>query len=423
MSRTRAGGCPARAVRCVVAVLAVLTALAALAGPVPDARVMLAGEGACAYPAPRIPETPWWLRRLLLAQLWRSTRGGGVRVAVIDTGVDARNPQLAGAVDAHDGVDLIDPAGNGTDDPVGHGTEVAGIIAARPQPGSGLVGLAPEAEIIPVRQNDDQGGGTADSLAVAVRRAVDAGASVINISQDTAAGTDPALADAVRWALSKDVVVVAAAGNDGAHGTRHTVYPAAYPGVLAVGASDRSGRRAPFSQEGGWVGVLAPGVGMASTVPVAGQCVDSGTSFSAPYVAGVAALIRAKHPDWTQGQVVAQIERTARRTRPGRDDADGWGVADPVRALTDDAAPPDGFSPGPGAVATGADAAARPEPASLEGPGRQRAERTVSYVVLGGVLVLALGAGAAVTVRDAGRRRRAAGPGGSGTVAGAGRGR
>lgn len=375
---------------------------ASAAGPAAAGRTALDGDGTCAYPARTIPGTPWSLRRLLLAQMWRYGQGAGVRVAVVDTGVDDRNPQLAGAVDTRDGVDLIDPAGDGTDDTVGHGTEVAGIIAARPAAGTGFVGIAPRATVIPVRQNDDEGDGTTDTLAEGIRKAVDAGARVINISQDTAAAPDANLARAITDALRRDVVVVASAGNDGVDGHRHTTYPAAYPGVLAVGASDRSGRRAAFSDAGPFVGVVAPGVDMVSTVPLGGQCADSGTSFSAPYVAGVAVLLRGEHPGWSRQQVVARIERTAVRSGDGRDDLVGWGVVDPVRALDDDAVP--------SARVAGAadDAARRVRPAALTGDGgaRRREEHTAVDVLLGAILALVVLVGGAAVVRDA--RRRAA---------------
>ncbi|MCC3773184.1 type VII secretion-associated serine protease mycosin, partial [Streptomyces sp. UNOC14_S4] len=232
-------------------------------------------------------------------------------------------------------------------DLVGHGTKVAGIIAARPSSNSGFVGLAPESVIIPIRQNDEKGTGTSRTLAQSINLAVAAGAQVINISQDTAKALKPDsdLELAVKDALAHDVVVVASAGNDGLDGQVKETYPAAYKGVLAVAASDRNNERAPFSQPGEFVGVAAPGVEMVSTVPLGGQCVDNGTSFSAPYVAGVAALIRAKHPDWKQHQVVAQIEQTAERVTSGHDRYIGWGVIDPVRALTDDANPLDRVTP------------------------------------------------------------------------------
>ena len=110
--------------------------------------------------------------------------------------------------------------------------------------------------------------------------------------------------------------MVASAGNDGLGGNVKPTYPASYPGVLAVAASDRNNERAAFSQSGAFVGVAAPGVDMVSTVPGGGHCADNGTSFSAPYVAGVAALIKAKHPRWTQREIVAQIQQTAERSMP-----------------------------------------------------------------------------------------------------------
>ncbi len=224
----------------------------------------LAGSGACTYPSERqFKARPWSLQRVLLDELWQGTdKGKGVRVAVIDTGVDDRNPQLAGAVDKAAGLDLLagGKGGDPTDDQVGHGTKVAGIIAARPREGTGFVGLAPNATIIPIRQNDADSSGDSDSMARAIDHAVARGADVINISQDT---TKPlshtsALAEAVRKAIERDVVVVASAGNDGLDGKQKNTYPAAFDGVLAVASSDRNNERAAFSQTGNFVGVAAP---------------------------------------------------------------------------------------------------------------------------------------------------------------------
>ncbi|MER5275890.1 type VII secretion-associated serine protease mycosin [Streptomyces sp. NPDC002809] len=370
----------------------------------------------------QIKGRPWALQRLVFDRLWQDTRGKGVRVAVIDTGVDATNPQLKTAVDRASGTDLLPPSKDGTQDPaagapkgkgggdgttdvIGHGTKVAGIIAARSRPGTGFVGLAPEATIIPIRQNDDKGTGTAATMAAAIRHAIAKRATVINISQDTVKPlkADSDLALAVREALDKDIVVVASAGNDGLAGKVKLTYPAAYPGVLAVAASDRNDERAPFSQTGSFVGVAAPGVDMVSTVPKGGQCVDNGTSFSAPYVAGVAALIRAKHPDWKQFQVVAQIEQTAERAVKGRDDFIGWGVVDPVRALNDDEHPVSAPTPDR-AVSNGP---AGPEPIALQmGETRQeRFERISIYVTAATGLLVAVIAGTAIVLRDRRRRR------------------
>lgn len=381
-------------------------------------------SGECTFPMKKqIQGRPWALQRLVFDQLWQDTKGKGVRVAVIDTGVDDTNPQLKSAVDRAAGTDLLpppkdgsqDPAakgkakgkpggGDGTVDPIGHGTKVAGIIAARPRAGTGFVGLAPEATIIPIRQNDDKSTGTATTMAAAIRHAIAKRAQVINISQDTAKPlrADSDLELAVREALNKDIVVVASAGNDGLAGQVKVTYPAAYKGVLAVAASDRNDERAPFSQTGDFVGVAAPGVDMVSTVPKGGQCVDNGTSFSAPYVAGVAALLRAKHPGWKQYQVVAQIEQTAERAVNGRDKFVGWGVVDPVRALNDDEHPLNAPTPDQ-AVSNGP---AGPEPIALQ-MGETRKERIARisiYVLAATGLLVAVIAGVAIVLRD--RRSR-----------------
>ncbi|MEU3249599.1 type VII secretion-associated serine protease mycosin [Streptomyces sp. NPDC006997] len=374
----------------------------------------------CEYPNASYPGRPWSLQRVLLDELWSQSRGEGVRVAVIDTGVDVKNPQLKDAVDVKSGrnylpKNLKDENGDpiergredGTTDTVGHGTKVAGIIAARPAKNTGFVGLAPKAVIIPIQQNDAEGHGTTETLAKSIRYAVDAGADVINISQDTsdAVEPDPDLEAAVDEALAEEIVVVASAGNDGLGGNVKKTYPASYEGVLAVAASDRNNERASFSQSGDFVDVAAPGVDMISTVPRGGHCSDNGTSFSAPYVAGVAALIKAKHPKWTQRQVVAQIEQTAERTVATHDRLVGWGVVDPVRALTADAEPVE--SPDPQEGLGGAEApAAAPFPRG-ETPDERNA-RLATYVAVGAVVLVAGLGGAAVAIRDARRRARGA---------------
>ncbi|MFF3018495.1 type VII secretion-associated serine protease mycosin [Streptomyces sp. NPDC057939] len=361
----------------------------------------LDGTGECTFPMKRqIAERPWALQRLLLDALWAGTKGKGVRVAVIDTGVDRINPQLAGALDTAAGRDFVDPkGGDGTNDTVGHGTKVAGLIAARPRRGTGFVGLAPEATVIPIRHNDGRGNGKAATLARAIDHAVAAGAHVVNISQDTDAPltADSDLARAVRRALDENVVVVASAGNDGLAGHGRRTYPAAFPGVLAVAASDRNNERAAFSQPGDFIGVAAPGVDMVSTVPGSGQCVDSGTSFSAPWVAGVAALLRAEHPGWTAGEVVRQIQSTAERGVNGRDDQVGWGVVDPVRAVTRDLAPPGPAGPDPGLPPAPAPQAAPPGPT---GAAQEREVRLGTYGLGAGGLLVAVIAGTATVVRD-----------------------
>ncbi|MEU4686281.1 type VII secretion-associated serine protease mycosin [Streptomyces xinghaiensis] len=372
--------------------------------------------GQCTFPGKPYEGRPWALQRVLLDELWKQSTGKGVRVAVIDTGVDARHPQLRDAVDAGSGrnllpKDLEDENGNklergkenGTTDTVGHGTKVAGIIAARPAKGTGFVGLAPDATIIPIQQNDAEGHGTAATLAAAIAHAVAENADVINISQDTADAVepDPALKQAIDAALARDIVVVASAGNDGLGGNDKKTYPASYPGVLAVASSDRNNERAPFSQSGDFVGIAAPGVDMISTVPGGGHCADNGTSFSAPYVAAIAALVKGKHPDWEQEEITAQLQQTAERSVASRDRLVGWGVVDPVRALTEDDAPV--REPRAREGLTKAEA---PTPAELhlgETP-EERNVRLATYVLVGGGVLVASISGGAVALRDWRRR-------------------
>ncbi|MFC7813460.1 type VII secretion-associated serine protease mycosin [Streptomyces sp. NPDC057367] len=405
----------------VVLAASVLAAPTVLTLPAaPEARADDGGQ--CTFPSKKYEGRPWALQRVNLDELWAQSKGEGVQVAVIDTGVDVKHPQLAEAVDASKGKNFL-PAKNdkgeeiergnakGTTDTVGHGTRVAGIIAARPARGTGFVGLAPEATIIPIKQNDAEGNGTADTLADSIRYAVGAGADVINISQDTANAVKPdsSLKSAVDYALGKQVVVVASAGNDGLGGADKTTYPASYEGVLAVASSDRNNERASFSQAGEFVGVAAPGVDMISTVPGGGHCSDNGTSFSAPYVAAVAALLKAEYPKWTAAQIVAQIEQTAERSIPGHDRLVGWGVIDPVKALTDvDPAHP---VESPTAEKNNAKAKA-PDVAPLHigETAQERNTRLGTYVVIGGLVLAAGLGGVAVALRDSRRRGRGGNP-------------
>ncbi|MFE6779315.1 type VII secretion-associated serine protease mycosin [Streptomyces sp. NPDC057702] len=375
--------------------------------PAPDTGVTVNGGGACEYPMKKqFAARPWALQRVVLDELWQETRGRGVRVAVIDTGVDDVNPQLTPAVDDASGLDLVtrgkraDP----TADAVGHGTKVAGIIAARPRRGTGFVGLAPESTIIPIRQNDEKATGTTKTMVVAIEHAIAEKADVINISQDT---TKPLshhsdLALAVEKARQNNIVVVASAGNDGLDNKVKETYPAAYAGVLAVASSDRNNERAPFSQRGEFVGVAAPGVDIVSTVPGNGQCVDNGTSFSAPYVAGVAALLRAKYPGWREHEIVAWIKQTANRSINGRDSNVGWGVVDPVRALSGHVSPLSAPTPDRAPSRPSA-----PEPARLTfgETERERRERLATYAIGTATVTVAVIVGTAVVLRD--RRRRA----------------
>ncbi|MFG3403950.1 type VII secretion-associated serine protease mycosin [Streptomyces sp. NPDC048142] len=397
--------------------LTAAAAAAVLLVTLPALPAAAADSTQCTFPSKKYPGRPWALQRVLLDELWKQSTGKGVRVAVIDTGVDVRNTQLTSAVDtkagrnflpkglkADDGTKIERGKEDGTTDTVGHGTKVAGIIAARRAKGTGFSGLAPDATIIPIQQNDADGHGTTKTLADAIHYAtVQADADVINISQDTADAVKPSaeLKQAVDRALARNIVVVASAGNDGLGGNVKETYPASFKGVLAVASSDRNNERAPFSQSGDFVGIAAPGVDMISTVPGGGHCADNGTSFSAPYVAAVAALIKAKHPDWTQAQIVAQMQQTAERSVAGHDRLVGWGVIDPVRALTEDDRPID--RP---VASEGVSKGKAPTPAELHlgETADERNVRLATYVMVGGGVLVAAIAGTAVAVRD--KRRR-----------------
>ncbi|MEV0535281.1 type VII secretion-associated serine protease mycosin [Kitasatospora sp. NPDC050463] len=393
-----------------VAVLAVLGG--PLAAPAYADGPGIAAAGDCAKDAQNVQAVPWSLQRMVLDELWQGgeVTGAGVTVGVIDTGVNDQNPQLAGRV--VDGGSLLKDKekkkveGGGKDDLVGHGTKVAGIIAAGRSDLTGFVGIAPGATILSIRQNDAEGNGDVYTLVEAIYTAIQGGARVINISQDVRGagnadfGGYPELKAAVEAAEAKGVVVVASTGNDGKEGD---TFPAAFPSVLAVGASDRNNERALFSQYGSFVDVVAPGVDMLSTVPRGGQCVDNGTSFAAPYVAGLAALLVGAHPKWKPAQVRAWIEQTAQRTDLKANEYVGWGVVDPVKAVTK--APEDPpVEASPDKPVQLAAAPIVPQPLGLGETQADRDGRTATYVLGVGALLVALLIGGGVVLRDHRRR-------------------
>jgi len=293
-------------------------------------------------PPPQVAELPWPQRRNPPEQVNKLTTGAGVTVAVIDSGVDDDHPQLRGRVAP--GADFLD-TGDGRTDCVGHGTAVAGLIAARPLPGVGFAGLAPDARILPVRVSEQQvvegreSGRTvtAPGFAEAIRWAVDHDADVLNLSvviyQD-----HPAVRSAVAHALSNDVVVVAAAGNLHTDGARPDPipYPASYTGVIGVGAIGPDGARGSFSQVGPYVDVVAPGAEVLSAAPGGGHRSQSGTSYAVPFVAATAALVRAYQPTLSAPEVAARILATTDPTpATGRDSGYGSGAVNPYRAVTE----------------------------------------------------------------------------------------
>ncbi len=273
-------------------------------------------------------EQQWGLTRLAAETVWAGGDATGQVVAVVDTGVDATHPDLAGVV--RSGIDLVG-RGNGTTDPNGHGTHVAGVVAAVSGNGVGGAGLAQGASLLPVRALDSTGSGYDSDVAEGLVWAVDHGADVANLSLG---GEDPSalLTAAIDYALSKGVTVVAAAGNLGADGDP-VLYPAATPGVLAVAAVDSSLVRPSFSSTGAHLSLAAPGVGILSTVPGGGHQSWSGTSMAAPFVAAAAAVLSAGEPGLTPAQLGARLRATAGDLgEPGHDPLHGAGMVDLVAA-------------------------------------------------------------------------------------------
>jgi membrane-anchored mycosin MYCP len=345
------------------------------------------------------PERPWEDKLLDPARVWPVTRGAGVRVGVVDSGVDGDNPHLRGKV--FPGFDFVRNLPGARFDCAPHGTPVASIIAGAPIEGSGFHGVAPDARIVPARITDtDEIKGGPAVVAAGIRYTVDNGATVLNLSltllQDT-----PEIRQAVEYAQAHDVLVVAAAGNRHDEGNPKP-YPAAYPGVLGVGSIDIDGARAPDSQAGDYVDLVAPGVKVTGCFPLAGHGLWQGTSFATPFVAGTAALVRSAWPKLTADQVARRLIRTASVSRGGsRSPEYGVGVVNPYRAVTD--------------TSVGADAALA-KPAPLPGPRpdpvaeqRAAAVRAADHKARGTattLLAVALGGLALAGIVFAGRRRR-----------------
>ncbi len=235
---------------------------------------------------------------------WDITRGSsGQEVAVLDSGVDYNHPDLDGKTIR--GYDFVDNDWYPMD-LNGHGTHVAGTVAAETNNAQGVAGMAPNTKILAVRVLNAQGSGSLADIADGIEYAADAGAEVINLSLGCDCNTTT-LKNAVNYAWNKGVVVVAAAGNDG---VSTTFEPASYTNAIAVAAVDRYDRLASFSNWGAsWVDVAAPGVDIASTYPNNGYVYMSGTSMAAPHVAGLAALLAGQGR--SASQIRAAIENTA----------------------------------------------------------------------------------------------------------------
>ncbi|MFF0345056.1 S8 family serine peptidase [Kribbella sp. NPDC004875] len=276
-----------------------------------------------------------YLNTVRMPQAWDVSKSTGDQViAVVDTGVDAGHPDLAGHLVA--GYNVLAPATAPNDDN-GHGTMTLGIIAASANNGAGVAGVGWSAKAMPVKVLDANGEGYDADVANGITWAADHGATVINLSLG-GPGDDQVLHDAVKYAVAKGAVVVVAAGNDGSDAVQ---YPASYPEAIAVAATDATGRLTDFSSFGDWVDIAAPGWDIVSTgarsLTEPGYdpyWLCTGTSCSAPIVAGVAALVKNKWPTLTPAQVAARIESVARDAGPrGTDPYYGAGVLDAYAAL------------------------------------------------------------------------------------------
>jgi type VII secretion-associated serine protease mycosin len=321
-----------------------LAAALGLALPAAAARATTAGY----TPSP----SEWWMANWHVPQqAWPLSEGAGVTVGVVDTGVQASIPDLRGVVLR--GADTLRDSGNGDRDFAssqdGHGTVVAALIAGQGR-GGGPVGIAPRAKILPVHASDPNG--SVQSVAAGIKYAAQHGAKVINISLaatavPTPTSCDPVMQDAVAYALSRNGVVVAGSGDTNKEGPG-PIEPASCAGVLTVGGIEPNGSLWPDSTRQPYVSVAAPSdhifvVGMDGRTGTSG----AGTSYSAPLVAGAAALIRSRYPSMPWYQVDQRIIDTAIAVKPVPNDGYGYGIMDVSRAVNTSAYPVSTSSPNP----------------------------------------------------------------------------
>lgn len=351
----------------------------------------------CVGPSPvRYGErTPWPVARMAPYLTRSLSQGRGVRVAVLDSGVSGAAAGLRAAVAP--GRDVVS-GGPARSDCLGRGTALAAIVAAGPTSGTGVVGMAPEATVLPFRIIGPQRRTTPASIADGIDAAVDAGADVVLVGSGQVADT-PALRAAVTRAAGRDVLVVAPVDDGPASTTGQPPpvwYPAAYPQVLAVGGVDANGRGTVLALPASGLDVLAPAKDAVVPGPTgAGHYTVGGTAVAAAHVAGAAALVRGYHPELTAAQVRDRLVSTAERTpyAPA-------GTVDPYAAMTTldpgAATRPVRLDPGAVSVATAPPA----DPAVAR-----------SGLLAAGITVVALLIGAGVRIRRGHRRPASRGPG------------
>jgi subtilisin family serine protease len=279
-------------------------------------------------PEPLEP-SQWNLPMVGAREAWAVSQGAGIIVAVIDTGLDAAHPDLAGRVLPE--IDLL-PEVTPAPEQNGHGTRVASLIA-----GSlnvvGMAGVAPQATILPVSALDPAGYGDSATVARGIIAAADSGARVINLSLG-GPDQDPVLDQACAYAFARGSVVVAAGGNSYLTGNQ-VQYPAASPNVLAVASVDRSGNPSGFSNTGPHIDLAAPGEGVLAAIPGASFTEESGTSFAAPHVSAAVALVLSANPALSSAEAASLVQMTAADdiSGNGRDDQLGQGILRADRAV------------------------------------------------------------------------------------------
>ncbi|MFJ3860939.1 type VII secretion-associated serine protease mycosin [Streptomyces sp. NPDC090085] len=300
--------------------------------------LLLAGVAATPAHAETIRSQQWHLDAMKADEIWKISTGKGITVAVIDTGVN-QIPELEGQVLPGKAFPLGDAEVGRDNDYYGHGTGMAAMIAAtgKHPSGDGAYGLAPGVKILPIRVPDMLEESTTPSWVEAIRYAADSEAKVLSISQGRAGAPedDRARAEAVKYAISKGKLVFAAAGNSG-DSTNQLEYPAATPGVIAVGAVDANGEPTKESQHGPQIDLAAPGIDIvAACKSNSGLCKTHGTSDANALASASAALLWAAHPDWTNNQVLRVLLNTAGKPvdGSGRNDYVGYGVVRPRVAL------------------------------------------------------------------------------------------
>jgi subtilisin family serine protease len=348
----------------------------------------VATPGLAAVPGPRREQ--WWFTAWAIQnKVWPITQGQGVTVAVLDTGVEARLPDLTGVV--LPGTDLRGGDGRtdvDTETPPGHGTGMAALIASQGR-GTGFVGVAPKAKIVPVVAKSN------DGLVQGIKYAADHGAKVINISQVQAGPCPDEMQESVAYAIQHDVVVVAGAGNAGDAGNP-SYNPANCAGVLAVGGLDLQLRPFFKTERQPYVAASAPATGVGGVLRD-GQfhTSEGGTSAASALTSGAVALVRSKYPDLSARDAVKRIMASLRDAGPaGRDDLTGYGAVRPYQALTIGNVPAN--TPNPAFAAYDKWAAAHGKQAG--GGGAQAQKKNDDAANNATVMAVQLGVGAAVTL-------------------------